>query len=173
MESERLVIDHFGPDDYDLLCALAGDPAVAGSGGWPVYDGKPDTGNLLMAALTAPIAFAIRLKGRDNTDVLIGGVKISLRGISSLDIGDNEGEISFWIGKPYWGRNYGLEAVMETLRYAFEELGLKRVWAAYFDGNKASEKLLAKAGFSYIYTMEDLWWFPSGDIRTEHIMLLE
>ena len=51
------------------------------------------------------------------------------------------------MGVPFWGRGYAPEAAGAVLQYAFEELGLNRVWAQHFTRNPASGRVLEKLGF--------------------------
>ncbi len=55
-------------------------------------------------------------------------------------------ELGYWIGRPYWSHGYATEAVrtMETLA---EDLGIACLAAETFPGNRASQRVLAKAGF--------------------------
>jgi ribosomal-protein-alanine N-acetyltransferase len=56
-------------------------------------------------------------------------------------------EIGYWIGEPYWGKGYATEAVKLLVDFAFEELGLLRVYAYVYGYNVASMRVLEKAGF--------------------------
>ncbi len=57
-------------------------------------------------------------------------------------------ELGYWVGKPYWGRGYASEAGRAVLRYAFAGLGLHRVCAGCFPDNPASVKVLEKLGMT-------------------------
>ena len=52
---------------------------------------------------------------------------------------DDNAELGYWIGRPYWGRGYATEAAREVVRYAFEHLG----------SNPASGRVMQKIGMSY------------------------
>ena len=79
-----------------------------------------------------------------NTDKnFIGG--IALR----LDRDNEEGEIGYWIGKPYWNRGYGTEAAKAVVAYSFKVLKLNRIHAKYFKRNVASKRVLEKIGMRY------------------------
>lgn len=78
-----------------------------------------------------------------------------------------EGEIGYWIGKPYWGRGLIPEAVDALLRRAFEQLGLDALWCGHYEGNLKSRRVCEKCGFVYHHTERDVAT-PLGDIRTEH-----
>ena len=68
---------------------------------------------------------------------------------ADLAHGDDECELGFWLGKHFWGRGIMPEASRELLRHAFEELGMKKVWCGYYDGNTKSMRVQEKLGFKY------------------------
>jgi len=61
----------------------------------------------------------------------------------------NQGELGYWIGKPYWNQGYATEAVQGVLDHAFETLKLDRVYAAHFTRNPSSGRVMQKAGMLY------------------------
>jgi [ribosomal protein S5]-alanine N-acetyltransferase len=62
------------------------------------------------------------------------------------DFANERAEIGYWIGVPYWGNGYATEATRALIAYAFDELGLNRVYAYHFAGNPASGRVMEKAG---------------------------
>ena len=81
------------------------------------------------------IKFAIDIKGE-----VIGSV-----GFTKIE--DHKAEIGYWLAKRYWRQGIMSEAVKLTTQYGFEKLKLKRIYAYIFPFNKASIKVLQKAGF--------------------------
>ena len=55
-------------------------------------------------------------------------------------------ELGYWLGVPYWNNGYCTEAANAVIRYGFEELGLHKITSRYITGNRASEKVMMKAG---------------------------
>jgi len=49
--------------------------------------------------------------------------------------------------KDFWGRGYGTEAIMQVLRYAFTELGLRRVTLGTDEDNLRGIRCYEKCGF--------------------------
>lgn len=80
--------------------------------------------------------FAIR---ENRADPLIG-----LVGLRSDD--DRIAELSYWIGKPHWGRGYATEAAAAIVDYGFERLRLHRIYATSLGRNAASRRVLEKVG---------------------------
>ena len=57
--------------------------------------------------------------------------------------------MGYWLGQDYWRKGYMFEAVREMLRFAFEDLKLRRVNISVYTQNKASKALIEKLGFRY------------------------
>ncbi len=85
--------------------------------------------------------FAIRSKKGKK---LFGSV-----GILRIDRRDRNGEIGFWLGKGYRGQGYMGEAIRLLLRFAFKKLKLNRVAIKCSTKNKASRKVIEKAGAKF------------------------
>jgi RimJ/RimL family protein N-acetyltransferase len=58
-------------------------------------------------------------------------------------------EIGYWIGEPYWNRGIATRAVRLLTHYGIKHLGLVRIYASVYDFNKASQKVLEKAGYRF------------------------
>jgi len=63
------------------------------------------------------------------------------------DVHARTAELGYWLGEPFWGRGIMSEAVMRFTRYGFDELQLVRIFAEPFETNRASARVLEKAGF--------------------------
>ena len=66
-----------------------------------------------------------------------------------------EKELGFWVGYPYWNKGYMTEAVLGTIDYCFDVLGLTRIWCGNFSDNPASGHVQEKCGFKYAYTRKE------------------
>lgn len=78
-------------------------------------------------------------------DELIGGIGVGVR----EDRDDEEWELGYWLGEPYWNRGYASEAAAALRDYAFAGLKLERVVAGHYAENHASGRILSKLGFRY------------------------
>ena len=83
------------------------------------------------------VTFAVVL--REGSE-LVGSIGMN------LNARDNNGELGYWIGVPYWGRGYCTEAAREMVRYGFEILGLHRIHSNHFGSNPASGRVMQKLG---------------------------
>lgn len=57
-------------------------------------------------------------------------------------------EMGYSIAEPYWGKGLMTEACRALVRYVFAEFAVERLQARVFVGNDASERVMAKLGFS-------------------------
>ena len=63
------------------------------------------------------------------------------------DVHRKTAELGFWLGEPFWGRGIMSETVAAFTRHAFDSFGLIRIYAEAFANNRASARVLEKAGF--------------------------
>lgn len=90
------------------------------------------------ASRTPATAFAIAVD-----DVAVGGIGLEL----GADVHRYSAEVGYWLGEAYWGRGLTTAALRSITAYAFEELGLIRVFAMPFLENHVSARVLEKAGY--------------------------
>jgi RimJ/RimL family protein N-acetyltransferase len=55
--------------------------------------------------------------------------------------------LGLWIGRPYWDRGYGTDAVRVLCRFAFREMNLQRVGLSVYDINPRGVRAYEKVGF--------------------------
>lgn len=70
--------------------------------------------------------------------------------VALQDIDETHGHASLGIcigERPCWGRGYGTEAVRAVLRYAFREMGLRRVFLFTDEDNQRAVRAFQKCGF--------------------------
>ncbi|MBT8139536.1 MAG: GNAT family N-acetyltransferase, partial [Gammaproteobacteria bacterium] len=59
-----------------------------------------------------------------------------------------EAEISYWLGKAWWGKGIATQAVRLFTALSFRELELDSIFAWAYQSNAASLRVLEKAGFT-------------------------
>jgi RimJ/RimL family protein N-acetyltransferase len=165
-ETERLILRAWNTEDAENLYKYAKDPKVGPIAGWPVHTSVENSRDIIINVLAVPETYAVCLK-QDNK--AIGSIGLLIGDKSNIKIHDDEAEIGYWIGVPFWGQGLIPEAVRCLMRYAFEELNIKKLWCGYFDGNEKSKRVQEKCGFQYQYTIKDKEWPLINDVKTEHI----
>jgi len=58
-------------------------------------------------------------------------------------------EIGYWLGEPYWNKGIATIAVKLATMYGITRMGLVRIFAHTYDFNKASQRVLEKAGYTF------------------------
>lgn len=71
-----------------------------------------------------------------------------VRGAIGLEIHarDENAELGYWVGEPWWGRGYATEAAKAVLEFGFSTLGLKKIYAHHHAKNPASGRVMQKIG---------------------------
>ena len=169
METERLILRPWEERDAEELYRYACDPDVGPAAGWPTHQSVEESREVIRGVLSAPESYAILLK---ETGLPIGSIGLKLGTATDLTDRADECEMGFWIGKPYWGRGIMPEAAQALLRHAFEDLEMRAVWCAYYDGNAKSKRTQEKIGFRYHHTSQDVPVPLLGETRTGHVNLI-
>lgn len=166
LETKRLILRPWREDDAEMLYTYARDPEVGPPAGWPPHTSVENSREIIRTVLSAPETYAVCLKTDGNP---IGSIGLHRNDLAELE---DEYELGYWIGKPYWGQGLIPEASRELIRHAFEDLGMKRIWCGYYDGNEKSHRVQEKLGFVYHHTTEGIEVSLLGEIRTGHAMLM-
>lgn len=169
LETKRLILRPWEESDAEELYRYAKDPAVGPIAGWPPHTSVENSLEVIRGVLSEPETYAVVLK---ETGKPAGSVGILLPGKGNAPMKENEAEVGYWIGVPYWGLGLIPEAVNELLRRCFEDLSCAAVWCACFDGNTRSKRVQEKCGFTYHHTEKDKFCALLGDTRTEHFTRL-
>ena len=99
-------------------------------------------------------------------------MELKLKGNTGMTEQEDECELGYWLGQPFWGRGYMPEAAQELLRHGFEDLGMKAVWCGYYDGNQKSRRVQEKLGFIFQHVREHVPVRLLNEERTEYVNLL-
>lgn len=77
-------------------------------------------------------------------------------GVVSIDLYHDgiHQELSYELLPQFWGKGFGSEVATAVLRYGFENLELKKIYAETQSKNVASVKLLRKIGMEFIGEIE-------------------
>jgi [ribosomal protein S5]-alanine N-acetyltransferase len=169
LATERLTLREFAMRDAEDVARLAGEKEIAATTRFIPHPYTLDMAKEWLGALPGKhergeiLNFAITVT---STGELVGSIGFTLNPI------DNHGEMGYWIGKPYWNQGYATEAGKELVRYAFEQMGLFRVYAHYMTKNTASGRVMQKLGMRREGTMRDhrLKWGKYEDLAIYGIL---
>ncbi|MBQ6844169.1 MAG: GNAT family N-acetyltransferase [Agathobacter sp.] len=165
LHTERLILRPWDKADAEGLFEYAKDPEVGPIAGWPPHQSIEESRNVIKNVLAGKECYAICEKENDKP---IGSIELKLNGHTDMTERDDECELGYWLGKPYWGRGYMPEAAKEILRHGFEDLGMTTIWCGYYDGNSKSKRVQEKVGFIYHHICDEVPVPLMNEIRVGH-----
>jgi [ribosomal protein S5]-alanine N-acetyltransferase len=146
--TDRLVAAPLRPEDFADLCRLHGDPRVMAT---LSADGRPLPEEETRRALQRHLGHWERhgyglWAFRDPTD----GRFVGYCGLKHTEVGGNdEIELAYAVVADEWGQGLATEMAEAVLRVGFEHLGLTEVVCFTLTTNRASQRVMEKAGFAY------------------------
>jgi RimJ/RimL family protein N-acetyltransferase len=145
LETLRLSMREFTPDDFDDLHALNSDPRAMKY----IADGTPSTREQVAGALKRFIRYpklypdlGVWHTSRRDTGAFIGFFVLCYAG-KSTDV-----EVGYRLLPDAWGQGFATEGATALVQFGFDELGLDRIIGITHPGNKASQRVLMKAGLA-------------------------
>jgi RimJ/RimL family protein N-acetyltransferase len=167
LETRRLIIRLFEPGDVEAIYErVYADPEVRDP--WSAFRGTLSefqerfrTGRLWLGA---PDGFGYRALTRKQDGELVGLMGFQNHAEDDMDwllmpdgsrnVGHIPGvidaELTYALGKPYWGQGYATEAGRALIAYGFETLGIDRVINAISPTNARSHALMTRLGFRFL-----------------------
>jgi RimJ/RimL family protein N-acetyltransferase len=139
-EGSLIRLRAFEEDDIPEANALVWDPEVSQhlAGAWP----EPIAGTREFwerARVTTDSGiFAIET---------LAGEFVGLCGLDHVSDRSRSAELGIWIGKPYWDKGYGTDAVRTLCRFTFREMNLQRMHLRVYETNPRGRRAYEKVGF--------------------------
>lgn len=165
LNTERLVLRPWTEQDAESLYEYAKDPDVGPIAGWPPHNSIEESMEVIRNVFNGTECYAICEKGRNKA---IGAIELKLNGYTDMTDRDDECELGYWLGKPFWGREYMPEAAKELIRRGFENLGMTTIWCGYYDGNEKSRRVQEKIGFVFHHTCDEVPVPLLDEVRIGH-----
>jgi RimJ/RimL family protein N-acetyltransferase len=142
IETERLALRRFTPDDLDKLAGLRADPEVMRYIGDQSRE-KVEQRLHYYISHYDPHGFGMWAVVHKQTGRMIGWC-----GLIFLDE-TPEVEVGYGVSRDYWGQGLMTEAARASLRYGFEKAGLERIVAVAMPENTVSRRIMEKLGMRY------------------------
>lgn len=147
LETKRLMMRHLENDDLEALYEFYSDPEVRRyfpEGTLTLEETKEELEWFLNGHPKFPELglWATILK---ETNQLIGRCGLLHWTID----GQDEVEVAYLLGKPYWRQGLGTEAAQAVLDYGFQKLGLSRLVCLIDHDNLASIKVATNIGMTF------------------------
>ena len=166
LKTDRLILRLWEESDAEDLYKYARNPDVGPIAGWPAHQSLDESREVIKNVFNGKEAYAICLKEDGKA---IGAIELKLNGHTDMTERDDECELGYWLGKPFWGQGLMPEAAREILRHAFEDIGMSKVWCGYYEGNTKSKRVQEKVGFKYQWTTESVDVPLMHEKRTGHV----
>ncbi len=153
LATQRLRLRPIRMNDAERLTLLAGDRSVSQTTiniphPYPVDVAKlwiENTAELVAEGLLKQHAIITK-----HDSALIGCLTLRRRNTA-----EREAELSFWLGRSYWGQGYVQEAAKVALEDAARYWDLKSARAAAMSKNQRSIRVLEKLGFTQVGALEN------------------
>jgi RimJ/RimL family protein N-acetyltransferase len=148
LETERMLLRRFTPDDASNLHDLDSDPAVMRylSGGEPTP--REVIEEEILPRLTRyderHPGFGFLAAIEKGSGDFVGW--FSLR--PTEETGARQASLGFRLRQATWGQGYATEGARALIRLGFTELGVRRVVATTYEDNLASRRVMEKAGMT-------------------------
>lgn len=140
----------FEDSDLENLVKHANNPKIAANltDAFPNPYSHEDGKNFLAMAKgnTSGTIFAIEVDGE-----ACGAIGLH----QQTDIHRKSAECGYWLAEKYWGKGIIPEAIRQVVELGFKTLEINRIFARPFSFNKASQRVLEKAGFKQEATLRN------------------
>jgi RimJ/RimL family protein N-acetyltransferase len=160
VETERLILRQFTPDDIDLLVALDGDPEVmhfiTGGRATPRDEIENDVLPAFLQYYEQFAGYGFWAAIEKASGKFLGWFHFRPSDGSPPD----EVELGYRLRASAWGKGYGTEGSRALIRKGFTELGVRRVVAETMAVNVASRRVMEKAGLTLVRTFHQAWPDP-------------
>lgn len=146
VETPRLVVRRFTPDDAPFLLGLFNEPSfIANIGDRGIRTVEDARRFIIDVPMTS---YAQRGYGHFRVDLKGTGEVIGTCGLIRRDY-INETDVGFAFLPAYWGAGYAYEAALAVMEFGRTRVGLQRIVAVVSPHNTASIRLLEKLGLRY------------------------
>lgn len=163
--TERLVLREVRKEDaLPIYNCWMQDPDVSRYMWWKASNNFEDTKNF--------VEFELKQIDNPKWNRWIITLKDSLEIIGTCLVYFNDDEkhwdISYNLGKAFWGKGFAYEAMKAAMDFATSEMGIAECITSYAKANSSSEKLLNKLGFKYLKDIP--YECNGGEFVTEGVM---
>lgn len=148
IETKRLILRGWCPEDADALFKYASDKRVSELALWPCHNSVEMSREVIENIfIPNPCSFAMVLK---DTAEPVGCIGLVPCGDEHHSLLTNEREVGYWIGYPHWGQGLTTEALEALIRYCRNPLGIRSLLITTDKRNIPSQRVAEKCDFRLI-----------------------
>lgn len=122
------------------------------------YINDPEVKRFLMPGIPFPMRIEEEYKWFDSQtafgdtynfaiEILKEGKYAGGCGINSIDWKNRYATVGIFLGRPYWGKGYGTDAMKVLLKFIFEEMNLNKIILITYSFNERAIACYQKVGF--------------------------
>ncbi|MBN1823259.1 MAG: GNAT family N-acetyltransferase [Endomicrobiales bacterium] len=149
LRTKRLVLKKIRRSDAADMFEYASNPAVSRFTLWRPHRGISETKRYIGHVINN-----YRRGVPENWGIYRRSKLIGTCGFFEMDLENERAEVNYALSADYSGMGLMTEAVKKVMRYGFESLKLRRIQAKCMVQNRASEKVMKKAGMKYEGTLK-------------------
>lgn len=158
METDRLIMRRWRPEDLEPFAALNADPEVMRY--FPACLSKDECAAFIERAETTfeNYGFGLWVTEHKDSGEFMGFIGLS---VPRFEVAFNPCvEIGWRLARKFWGSGYATEGAQKALQFGFEDAGLPEIVSFTYEGNHPSRKVMERLGMKYD---------PSGDFNHPNI----
>ncbi|MFN2545198.1 MAG: GNAT family N-acetyltransferase [Actinomycetota bacterium] len=99
----------------------------------------------------------------------LAGESMGICGLQNIEARARQALLGIWIGKPYWERGYGTDAIRVLCGFGFRQMNLQRITLHVYEPNERARHVYEKLGFKLEGTMRRAQ-FIGGRYVDDHVM---
>jgi RimJ/RimL family protein N-acetyltransferase len=157
LETDRLILRPFSPDDVDNLVSLDADPEVMRfiNGGVPTprHEIEREVLPHFLALQVHGSGYGFWAAEEKATGEFLGWFHLRPQANGRPD----EPELGYRLKRSAWGRGYATEGSLALIQHAFAKLGARRVYAEAMAVHRASLRVMEKAGLRLVRRFHADW----------------
>lgn len=162
LETERLILRRFREDDaIGMYENWASDSEVTKYLTWQTHKNVADSMEIINLWIKdyhkkEVYQWAIQLK---ESNKIIGSISLF-----DVDNHNENCELGYCIGRLFWNKGIVTEAALAVIKFAFKDVGFKRITACHDIGNPASGRVMEKCGLKYEGTLRKIIKNNKGEL---------
>ena len=197
--TDRLVLRPWMEEDAEALYRWAKSPETGPKAGWAPHRDVKESLDSIRDILMRPEIYAIvlrdtaqpigsvglqnfRLADRDGALLTFFDERQSQDPLVCTKPGDSEeypgglkveAALGYWLAEPYRHQGIMTEAAGAVLAHAWRDLGIRRVWADYYEGNDPSRRVMERLGCHFHHIETDRYLPALNERRTAVVYVIE
>lgn len=172
LTTERLSLRPVQVSETEEFFPLFCDPVISKDMAWTAHTDRDQSRQFLIDAenafkLMRAVHWAVRHQGS-----LVGLFSLIDLRARHRSIDYNRAELAYWLSPSHQRRGFMTEAGIAVVDFSFTQMNLNKLIVSHHAGNTASERLIRKLGFRFLYLEQEAFSKNGMKIDVHHYDLL-